>query len=89
MAKRLHSSDDEVLGSGAEAVLVVAFEYEGTPLFKAAKSGNGGCVSVGTTGGDGVAIGDSKNTDKPPHRFSRYEWRVFRDAVKAGAFDKI
>lgn len=51
-----------------------------------ASSNNGGCLEVALLDGM-VAVRDSKHPDKPPHLFTRREFRFFLDGAKAGEFD--
>lgn len=44
------------------------------------------CVLVAVTSG-GVAVRDSKDSDRTTLFFKKREWRVFVKAVKAGEFD--
>lgn len=56
---------------------------------KAAGCGEGACVEVAVcncTEGE-VLVRDSKNLDQAPLSFTRDEWRVFCDGVRAGEFD--
>ena len=44
----------------------------------------GACVEVAAIG-DGIAVRDSKNLDKPALQFSRADWHDFLDRVAAQA----
>jgi hypothetical protein len=48
--------------------------------------GNGSCVEVADLG-DAVAVRDSKDKTGPKLIFSRDEWRIFLDDVRASTFD--
>lgn len=51
-------------------------------------SNNGGCVEVATIEGM-VAVRDSKNPHRPPHFYTREEFRYFLEGAKAGEFDEF
>jgi hypothetical protein len=55
--------------------------------FKSSASSAVGCVEVAHLPGGGVAVRDSKDRDKTPHIFSRYEWECFLTGAKNGEFD--
>jgi Domain of unknown function (DUF397) len=51
--------------------------------------GNGGtgCVEVAVLPGGEVAVRDTKDRSRTPHRHSAPAWREFLAAVRAGEFD--
>jgi hypothetical protein len=49
-------------------------------------NGNSGCVEVATLPDGGVAVRDTKDRTRPPHRHSPRAWREFLQAVRAGEF---
>jgi Domain of unknown function (DUF397) len=56
--------------------------------FKAsACAGSSGCVEAAFLADGRVALRDSKDTRKPPHIFTRHEWKCFIDGAKKGEFD--
>jgi uncharacterized protein DUF397 len=48
--------------------------------------GNGGCVEVAVLHGGGVAVRDTKDRARAPHRYSAPAWRGFLAGVRAGEF---
>jgi hypothetical protein len=54
---------------------------------KSSFSMNGDCVEVRLVGDDTIGLRDSKDTGKPPHLFSKAEWRAFVAGVRNGEFD--
>ena len=49
--------------------------------------GNGdGCVEVAALPGGGVAVRDTKDRDRAPHRHSGAAWQAFLAGVRAGEF---
>lgn len=53
---------------------------------KSSRCESSGCVEVAPMG-QGIAIRDSKDANGPILMFSRDQWRVFLDAVRAGEFE--
>jgi hypothetical protein len=47
---------------------------------------NGGCVEVAALPGGGVAVRDTKDRDRAPHRHSGAAWQAFLAGVRAGEF---
>jgi hypothetical protein len=60
--------------------------FHDTDFRKASGSGDLGCVEVAMRDGL-VGVRDSKDTAGASLTFSRHEWTVFVDGVKAGEFD--
>jgi hypothetical protein len=54
---------------------------------KSSFSDSGGCVEVALLEDGTVGLRDSKNTAKPPHVFTKYEWQAFVAGVRNGEFD--
>lgn len=48
----------------------------------------GNCVEVAALPNGAIAVRDSKNTELPPHIFTREEWDAFIAGVKVGEFDR-
>ncbi len=46
-----------------------------------------GCVEVAVLADGQVALRDTKDRSRPPHRFTRDEWSAFIAGVKNGEFD--
>ena len=64
-------------------------DYSNAQWTKASGSSNGGgCVEVAAINAM-VAVRDSKDPGKPPHLFTRREFRFFLDGAKAGEFDEF
>lgn len=55
--------------------------------FKSSASASGNCVEVAHLPGGGVALRDSKDLAKAPHRYTRREWEAFLAGAKNGEFD--
>jgi hypothetical protein len=49
-------------------------------------NGNSGCVEVAALPDGEVAVRDTKDRTRPPHRHSTPAWREFLEAVRAGEF---
>ena len=49
-------------------------------------NGGSGCVEVAALPDGGVAVRDTKDRTRPPHRHSPLAWRDFLEAVRAGEF---
>ncbi len=68
-----------------------ALDPAGTAWRKSSFSGgNGGgddCVEVAVLPGGEVAVRDTKDRSRTPHRHSAPAWREFLSAVRAGEFD--
>jgi hypothetical protein len=47
----------------------------------------GGCVEVAALPGGEVAVRDTKDRSRTPHRHTAPAWRAFLSAVRAGEFD--
>jgi hypothetical protein len=47
---------------------------------------NGGCVEVAVLAGGEVAVRDTKDRARAPHRHSVPAWRAFLAGVRAGEF---
>lgn len=47
----------------------------------------GNCVTAKLLPDGTVAVGDTKDSNKEPHVFTRPEWTAFLAGVKAGEFD--
>lgn len=54
--------------------------------FSGGNSGGAGCVEVALLPGGDVAVRDTKDRSRRPHRHSTPAWREFLEAVKAGEF---
>jgi hypothetical protein len=53
------------------------------------ENGNGGnCVEVAFLPQGGVAVRDTKDRSRAPHRFTAAEWDAFVAGVRAGEFDR-
>jgi hypothetical protein len=50
-------------------------------------NGGGGCVEVAVIPGGEVAVRDTKDRARTPHRHSAAAWRAFLTGVRAGEFD--
>lgn len=51
--------------------------------------GNGNsCVEVAPLPGGGVALRDTKDRARPPHRYTPAGWHAFVAGVRTGAFDR-
>ncbi|MCO1657381.1 DUF397 domain-containing protein [Pseudonocardia humida] len=57
--------------------------------FKSSFSGGneGSCVEVAFLPGDGVAVRDTKDRTRAPHRYTAGAWTAFLAATRAGEFD--
>jgi Domain of unknown function (DUF397) len=56
--------------------------------FTSSFSAAGACVEVAVLPDRaGVAVRDSKDRSRPPHRYTNDEWKAFVAGVKAGEFD--
>jgi Domain of unknown function (DUF397) len=56
--------------------------------FTSSFSAAGACVEVAVLPNQaGVAVRDSKDRTRPPHRYTNDEWKAFVAGVKAGEFD--
>jgi len=53
--------------------------------FSNGNSGNG-CVEVAVLPGEGVAVRDTKDRARAPHRHTASAWRSFLTGVRAGEF---
>jgi len=69
---------------------IEAVDLTGAVWRKASASGGngGGCVELAEVDGI-IALRDSKDPDKPPHLFTRYEIACFIDGAKGGEFDDL
>jgi hypothetical protein len=47
----------------------------------------GGCVEVAVLPGEEVAVRDTKDRSRVPHRHTAPAWRAFLAGVRAGEFD--
>ncbi|MGH3585261.1 MAG: DUF397 domain-containing protein [Pseudonocardia sp.] len=47
---------------------------------------NGGCVEVAALPDGGVAVRDTKDRSRTPHRHSAQAWRTFLAGVRGGEF---
>jgi hypothetical protein len=54
--------------------------------FSGGNGGNSGCVEVAALPGGEVAVRDTKDRARPPHRHSASAWRAFLGGVRAGEF---
>jgi hypothetical protein len=62
-----------------------AYDLTASAWRKASASGaENNCVEITDLPGGGVAVRDSKNTDREPLRFDAAEWAAFRAGVIAG-----
>ena len=50
-------------------------------------NGGGGCVEVAALPAGDVAVRDTKDRARAPHRHSAAAWRAFLAGVRAGEFD--
>jgi hypothetical protein len=50
-------------------------------------NGGGGCVEVAVLPEGEVAVRDTKDRSRTPHRHSAPAWREFLSAVRAGEFE--
>jgi hypothetical protein len=50
-------------------------------------NGSGGCVEVAVLPGGEVAVRDTKDRGRAPHRHSGEAWQAFLAGVRAGEFD--
>jgi hypothetical protein len=55
--------------------------------FSGGNGGNSGCVEVAVLPGGEVAVRDTKDRARAPHRHSAPAWREFLSALRAGEFD--
>jgi Domain of unknown function (DUF397) len=55
--------------------------------FSNGNGGAGGCVEVAVLPGDEVAVRDTKDRSRAPHRHSAPAWREFLAGVRAGEFE--
>lgn len=51
-------------------------------------SNEGSCVEVAFLPGGGVAVRDTKDRSRAPHRYTAAEWEAFVAGVRAGEFDR-
>jgi Domain of unknown function (DUF397) len=49
---------------------------------------SGQCVQVGLLPNGDVVLGDTKNPNRLPHRFTAAEWDAFLAGARAGSFDR-
>jgi hypothetical protein len=49
-------------------------------------NGGSGCIEVAALPGDGIAVRDTKDRARPPHRHSAPAWREFLSGVRAREF---
>jgi hypothetical protein len=54
--------------------------------FSGGNGGGEGCVEVAALPGGEVAVRDTKDRDRAPHRHSAGAWRTFLAGVRAGEF---
>jgi hypothetical protein len=55
--------------------------------FSGGNSGGDGCVEVAVLPGGEVAVRDTKDRSRTPHRHSAPAWREFLAGVRAGEFE--
>jgi hypothetical protein len=55
--------------------------------FSNGNSGADGCVEVGILPGGEIAVRDTKDRTRTPHRHSAPAWREFLAGVRAGEFE--
>jgi Domain of unknown function (DUF397) len=55
--------------------------------FNGGNSGGAGCVEVAVLPGGAVAVRDTKDRSRAPHRHSAPAWREFLAGVRAGEFE--
>jgi Domain of unknown function (DUF397) len=55
--------------------------------FSGGNSGGDGCVEVAVLPGGEVAVRDTKDRSRTPHRHSGLAWREFLAGVRAGEFE--
>jgi Domain of unknown function (DUF397) len=55
--------------------------------FSGGNGGGSGCVEVAALPRGGVAVRDTKDRTRPPHRHSAPAWRAFLAGVRAGEFE--
>jgi hypothetical protein len=55
--------------------------------FSGGNSGGDGCVEVAVLSGGEVAVRDTKDRSRTPHRHSAPAWREFLAGVRAGEFE--
>jgi hypothetical protein len=56
--------------------------------FSGENGASDGCVEVAVLAGWHIALRDTKDRARPPHRFNQHEWRHFLAAVHAGQFTR-
>ncbi|WP_063735974.1 DUF397 domain-containing protein [Streptomyces sp. RTd22] len=59
-----------------------------SPYVKSSYSGqNNNCIEIAATADGGRAVRDSKDTSRPPLRFTREGWQAFVHGIENGTFD--